>query len=44
MILTDAELMFMEGLIAPEANQSEPGYYLAVFHAAVEWIRGYVDG
>ena len=37
--ITDADLRFMEGLVDPAANRSEPGYYLAVFHAALQWIR-----
>ena len=36
--VTDADLEFMEGLVDPELNRSEPGYYLAVFHAACQWI------
>lgn len=37
--LTDADLLFMEGLVDPSAGRSEAGYYLAVFHAALQWIR-----
>ena len=37
--ITDADLRFMEGLVDPAQNRSEPGYYLAVFHAALQWIR-----
>eukprot|EP01083_Nonionella_stella_P061941 161197_1 len=37
--ITDADLTFMEGLVDPAVNRSEGGYYLAVFHAALQWIR-----
>eukprot|EP01084_Bolivina_argentea_P003841 7254_1 len=37
--INDADLRFMEGLVDPATNRSEPGYYLAVFHAALQWIR-----
>ncbi len=42
--ITDCDLMLLEGLIDPESNRSEPGYYLAVFHAAAQWIRAYNPG
>lgn len=37
--VTDADLMFLEGLVDPAQGRGEAGYYLAVFHAALQWIR-----
>ena len=37
--VTDADLIFLEGLVDPAQGRGEAGYYLAVFHAALQWIR-----
>ncbi|ETO26643.1 vacuolar sorting protein 9 domain-containing protein [Reticulomyxa filosa] len=38
-----SDLMLIEGLVDPKLQIGESGYYLAVFHAAIQWIQDFVD-
>ncbi|ETO19750.1 hypothetical protein RFI_17480, partial [Reticulomyxa filosa] len=41
--LKPSDLMLLEGLVDPIQQNAEAGYYLAVFHAAIQWIRDIVN-
>jgi len=39
--LKPSDLMLLEGLLDPKLQSGESGYYLAVFHAAIQWIQDF---
>jgi len=41
--LKPSDLMLLEGLVDPRLQNREAGYYLAVFHAAIQWVQEYVE-
>ncbi|ETO29831.1 vacuolar sorting protein 9 domain-containing protein, partial [Reticulomyxa filosa] len=43
LVLKASDLMLLEGLVDPTQQNAEPGYYLAVFHAAIQWIQEATD-